>query len=63
MACVPNVDLAALTGFYIHMESLVLNCLWLAEKTRNFLVRQAYRLDVVSGQYSADSVEYGPSIE
>jgi hypothetical protein len=50
-------------GFCIHLEFIVLSCLWPAGGTRCFLVRQAYRLYVVSGQYSADSVEYRPNIE
>jgi hypothetical protein len=53
-ACLPSADSAA-------PESLVLSCLRLAGETRYLLVRQAYRLDVVWGQNSADSIEYGPS--
>jgi hypothetical protein len=59
--CLPNIDLAALTGNSVYTWGPKSQVVFdQPEETRNFLVRQAYQLDVVSGQYSA--VEYGPNI-
>jgi hypothetical protein len=52
-ACLPNVDIDALTG-----DSVYTRC----PKSRSFLGRQAHRFDVVPGQHCAGAVEYRLSV-
>jgi hypothetical protein len=62
-ACLPNVDLAALTKDSVHTWCPKSQVIFdRPEETRHFLGRQAHLVDVVPRQHPADSVEYIPDI-
>jgi hypothetical protein len=62
-ACLPNVDLAALTGESVYTRCPKSHVIFaLPEETWYFLGRQAHWFDVVPVQHSADLVVYSPYI-